>query len=130
MNDINLIHHYGIAVRNMNKAIESYISRGYRIVEKTHDEQQLSDLTFLSKEGEVHIELIYSDIPDSPVYSLCSTFDEHIYHKCYAVSNIGSTLNELRQSGYIQVTQIKQAVLFNAPVCFLYSKQSGLIELL
>lgn len=131
MNTANSIHHYGVAVRDMNLSIEAYISRGYRISDKIYDEQQVADLVFLQKEGAVNIELVYSDIPSSPVYTLCSSYDERKYHTCYVVSSIESAIASLRKDGYIQVTPIKHAALFsNASVCFLYSKESGLIELL
>ena len=130
MSTIGPVHHYGVAVRDMDTSLDAYISYGYRITHKVHDEQQIADLVFLQKEDEVNIELVYSDNPSSPVYTLCTTSTEKMYHTCYAVSSIKSTVARLRQNGYIQVTPIKHAILFNAPVCFLYSKEGGLIELL
>lgn len=131
MNTTDSIHHYGIAVRDMNLSLETYILNGYRVTGRIYDEQQVADLVFLQKEGAVNIELVYSNNPTSPVYALCSSYDERKYHTCYAVSSIESVIASLRKDGYIQVTSIKHAVLFsNASVCFLYSKETGLIELL
>ena len=123
------INHIGIAVPNMEQSKEKYLKNGYRIVRESYDEYFLTDLCLIQKGNEV-LELIYTDNPKSKVYELCLKNEEVIYHKCYEVNSIDETIKELKVEKYILISDIVYSKLLSGNVCFLYSKEYGVIELL
>ena len=75
------------------------------------------------------IELVYTNNPKSNLFNLCSK-EETTYHKCYEVDNIENAIERLKKENYIVISNIIYSKLLLGQVCFLYSKERGLIELL
>lgn len=123
------LNHIGIAVTNITVSKEKYIKEGYKVIKESYDENFLTELCIMRKEDEV-IELVYTNNPKSNVYNLCSKKDETIYHECYEVDNIEETIKELKNNNYIVISNIVYSKLLLGQVCFLYSKENGIIELL
>ena len=76
------------------------------------------------------IELVYTNNPQSRVFELCSKGEEEVYHKCYEVCDIKKSIEELRRKRFIVISDVVYSKLLFGNVCFLYSKESGIIELL
>ncbi|MDD2435201.1 MAG: VOC family protein [Bacilli bacterium] len=125
----NNIDHIGIAVNDLEKVKAYYLEKGYEIVDTIYDETQLATLCLLHKNNENNIELIYTDNPKSPVYNLCKNNEEKEYHVCYQVSSISDSLSHLKSLGYKQISNVAYAKLLKGNICFLYSKDKTLIEL-
>lgn len=123
------INHIGIAVPNIEKSKQKYIQNGYKVIRESYDEYFLTDLCLIQKEGEI-LELIYTNNPNSKVFELCSKGKEIKYHKCYEVQNIDEMIKYLKQDKYILISDIIYSKLLFGNVCFLYSKENGIIELL
>lgn len=126
---LDKINHIGIAVPNMKKGKEKYIQNNYKVVKECYDEYFLTELCLLQKDHEM-IELVYTDNPNSRVYELCSKKEEIIYHKCYEVNGIDETIKKLKSEKFILISDIVYSKLLSGNVCFLYSKEYGVIELL
>jgi len=126
---LNKLNHIGIAVPNIIKSKEKYIKEGFEIIKECYDENFLTDLCLMRRKEEV-IELVYTNNPKSNVFNLCSKEEETTYHKCYEVDNIESTIEKFKKDNYIVISTIVYSKLLLGQVCFLYSKESGLIELL
>ena len=123
------LNHIGIAVNNMKIAKEKYINNGYKVLKEVYDENFFVNLCLLQKENE-KIELVYGNEEKSPVYNLCKNNEEKVYHLCYETNNIEKEINLLKKKNYIQTSNIVYSKLLGGQVCFLYSKEEGLIELL
>lgn len=123
------LNHVGIAVSDMEKSKEKYLDNGFKILGENYDEYFLTDLCLLQKEDDV-LELVYTNNENSKAFNLCSKGEEIVYHKCYEVKNILETINELKRNNYILISDIVYSKLLVGKVCFLYSKENGLIELL
>ena len=126
---LHKLNHIGIAVSDMENSKNKYIQEGYKIIKENYDENFLTDLCLMQKENEC-IELVYTNNKESTVFNLCSKNTETIYHKCYEVKDINKTILDLKNEKYILVSKIVFSKLLCGKVCFLYSKQHGLIELL
>ena len=113
----------------MPKAREKYLKEGYGVLNEVHDEIFLADLCLLKKQDEC-IELVCTQNEKSTVYNICQNNEEKVYHKCYEVENIEESVCNLRNNGYIKISEIVPSKLLNGQVCFLYNKEEGLIELL
>lgn len=122
------LDHIGIATNNIEILANEYISNGYKLVNKVYDNIQIADLYLLRKENSIDIELVSASNCKSKIYNLSSNNYKLEYHKCYQVENILSTIERLKKDGYVQVSNIDDAILLNGKVCFLY-KKGELIEL-
>ena len=76
-----------------------------------------------------NIELVYTKNKLSKVYNLCKDNLSKEYHKCYKVNDLFTTIQKLKNSKYIQVTNIEYAPLLKTKICFMFSAEFGLIEL-
>lgn len=79
------IHHIGIIVRNIQKALSTYLKLGYK--QKSDividDNQHIAVVFLLSEDNTQNIELIMALGPESTVYN----FNESIHHICYEVDS-------------------------------------------
>lgn len=123
------LHHIGIATNDLNALTDEYLSQGYRIVNDVYDPKQKASLRLLTKDGKKSIELVFSDEADSRVFNLSQKNYKKKYHECYQVNNIDNSVRELKKDGFLLITNIEEAVLLNAKVCFMY-KNRKLIELM
>ena len=122
------INHIGIAVPNMEISKEKYIQKGFKVIKEGYNRNFLTELC-LMQNGEKVIELVYTDNPKSIAFNLCSKNEETEYHKCYEIENIEMEIKRLKENNYILISDIVYSELLLGQVCFLYSKENGIIEL-
>lgn len=128
------IHHIGVAVRSIEKAVQKYKILGYQVETNiVWDEKRNINILFMIN-GEERIELIESaDIKkESPVKAFLNGTRKNImYHICFETDNILNQIEKLRKQGFIVID--KPAI---APACekkmvgFLFSHETGIIELI
>ena len=123
------IDHIGIATNNPKKLIEEYKKKGYVLLKNIYDPHQKAELYMLDNKNKNNIELVYTNNPSSPVYNLCRNNYKNKYHVCYCVDSIEYEIKLMRKKGYIPFTNIVYAELLNGNICFLFSKEKGIIEL-
>jgi methylmalonyl-CoA/ethylmalonyl-CoA epimerase len=93
------IEHIGIAVKNLNKTIKYYedvLGLKCYAVEEVKD-QKVKTAFFMI--GETKIELLESTDPEGPVGKFIEKRGEGIHHLAFAVKNLTSALNELKDKG-------------------------------
>ena len=122
------IHHKGIATDNLESLKEEYIKLGYSCINEVYDEIQKAYLCLLENSSEC-IELIYTDDEDSCVYNICKDNYKKEYHVCYIVESLEDEIKELKKQGCILIRDICYAKLLNANICFLYTRNREVIEL-
>lgn len=125
-------HHLGIATNNIDETVKRYNIFGYiKSTEIFHDKIQNVYITFMEKPNSPRIELVAPVDQDSPILNTLKKNGTIPYHTCYEVSNIVEEVDRLKKIKFVLVSKIVPAIAFeNRLVCFLYSKDSGLIELL
>ena len=131
MNSNLTFHHIGIATDDISKTSLFYLKMGFVSTEPVEDPIQKVLITFLKKENSPTIELLEPLTSDSPVTKIIEKNGVMPYHICYEVDNINETINELRKDKFIPLSSPAKAIaLENRLICFLFNKETGLIELL
>lgn len=125
-------HHIGIATSSIEETTKKYNLFGYHIsTDKFYDPIQNVYITFMEKLNSPRIELVAPVDQDSPILNTINKNGTTPYHLCYEVDDIKKEVETLKKMKFILISKIVPAVAFNNRlVCFLYSKESGLIELL
>lgn len=93
--EITHIEHIGIAVKNLDEAIEFYEDKlGLKCyaIEEVKD-QKVKTAFFMV--GQTKIELLESTEPDGPIGKFIEKRGEGIHHIAFAVKNIENQLNKL-----------------------------------
>jgi len=121
-------HHIGIATNDIEKTIlfvEKTFPNIKNITDIIYDDLQKANLCLITLSDDSNIELVSGE--------QVSTFlkkNIHLYHSCWEVENIQTTINKYIKAGSILISKPKEAVLFNnRKVAFLYT-DIGIVELL
>ena len=125
-------HHIGIACYDIEKSSQFYISQGYTKTAIVYDPIQNVNICFCKRlaGGGVCIELISPCDATSPVCKNIQKNGVSPYHICYETETLEVTVKELKSKGFLVVSKPAPAVAFaGRNVCFLFSKDVGLIEL-
>jgi len=76
------------------------------------------------------IELIEPNESDNPIESILKKVGSSPYHICYESEDIENDARLLKEKGFRVISDVSEApALGNKNVCFLYSKDIGIIEL-
>lgn len=124
------IHHIGYLVKDLLEAEKQFLLLGYeREAECVYDAARDADICFYIN-GEYRIELVAPKSSDSVVYGLLKKYKNTPYHICYYSENLEVDIEKLRNNGFWQIDEPKEAVAIDSKrVVFLLSNQSGMIEL-
>ena len=133
MKQVLVFHHIGIAVTDITKTASFYVSCGYRQSETIFDPIQNINICWLSKDNSPIIELLQSPNNEKPSpvdHVLQKNGGVTPYHICYQVEDIEASIHELRRHHFIILGKPVNAIAIkSSKVCFLFSKATGLIEL-
>ncbi len=125
-----VVHHIGFLTDDINAAREEFSLLGYRPTGSViRDEVRGVDIQFIESENQVKIELIQSFKDDSVVSGLLSKFKNKVYHTCYKVEDIVSSIKKLEGEGFMVIDDEKYAPALDGNVVFLYGHKVGMIEL-
>jgi methylmalonyl-CoA/ethylmalonyl-CoA epimerase len=125
-------HHIGVATDDIKKTAQTYLGLGYSQTDAVFDPIQNVNIAFLEKEGSPLIELVEPVDETSPVCNVLKKVGVSAYHFCYEVDDIQLAINDLTSGAnkYILLAKpIPAIALSNRKICFLYNKNTGLIEL-
>jgi len=123
------VNHIGFLTQDMEVSIEYFMKLGGILLNRVLDETWDVELA-LVKINHFVIELVKPTSNSSPVFKL-SRRGPSFYHVCFEVDDIKRSIDLFTMMGFIIVDHPKPAKLFqNRLVAFLYSKGTGLIELL
>lgn len=123
------IHHIGIATNSLDELTDEYLQNGYQIASEVYDPEQKAKLRLLSKDNQKNVELVYADNPESRVFNLSHNNYKKEYHICFEVKKLNHFIDVFKNEGYLLITNIEKAKLFDGKICFMY-KNGNLIELL
>jgi methylmalonyl-CoA/ethylmalonyl-CoA epimerase len=119
------IDHIGVAVEQLDGALELYrdsfrLELAHReVVEAQGVEAVLLDV------GENHVELLAPLGPDTPVGKFLAKQGPGLHHVAYQVSDIDTTLAELKQAGLALIDEHPRAGIRGSRVAFMHPRATG-----
>ncbi len=122
---VNKVEHLGIAVSDLNAAMEFWEGalglKCYNIEEVV--DQKVKTAFFMV--GETKIELLEPTSPDSTVAKFIESRGEGFHHVAYAVDNIESALEELEAKGVRLIDKTPRKGAEGLTIAFLHPKSTG-----
>lgn len=136
MIDASKISHIGIAVSNLNTAIRTYETLGFRVekIEKISDmDVRVAFLSMgaMGAMGNTRIELLEPLSKESVIAKFIEKKGEGIHHICVEVKDIHKALQELKDQKFNLVYEVPKRGAENTLVSFVHPKSTHgvLIEL-
>lgn len=128
-------HHIGHITTNLDKSKSMLLSLNYIQVGGVFFDKDRDTNFLLMKNDEILIELINPLSEKADSYALMKKYGSLSYHICYEVDDIKKCIQELTKEGYKLLINEKVAPLFSetekqANVCFMYTPEGSIIELL
>jgi len=126
------VHHVGIAVKNMDEALEIFQKKlGLKLEKITVVEDQKVKSAMLSSGGEAKIELLEPTSQDSPVGRFLEKRGEGIHHIALKVKGIEELLKRLKDEGLNLVNETPRIGVEGIKIAFIHPKSTKnvLIEL-
>lgn len=131
MTEIFRFHHIAVATSSAEKTMEFYKKLGFKCTEVIDDPLQNVKISFLSREGHPRIELVEPMSETSPVSAILKKTGTTPYHFCYEVDNMQEAIAYLKKEKFIQLgPPVHAKAIDGKMICFLFSPDIGLIELL
>jgi len=119
------VDHVGVAVRNLDEAIDLYRDvLGFKLESVHVLAERKVRVAFLSTGGETRIELLEPLGNDSPVAKFLENRGEGIQHLAVRVKNIEAVLAELKQKAVILVDDKPRVGAEGAKIAFVHPKST------
>ena len=128
---MNKIEHIGIAVKDIEKSNTLFASLFGEEHYKTEDVLSEGVKTSFFQVGPNKIELLEASNPDSPIAKFIEKKGEGIHHIAFAVDNIESEIERLKNKGFTIINETPKKGADNKLVVFLHPKSTNgiLVEL-
>jgi methylmalonyl-CoA/ethylmalonyl-CoA epimerase len=119
------IDHIGVAVEDLDAAIELYESTfQMKLVHReTVEEQGVEAVLF--DVGENHVELLRPLGPDTPVGKFLAKKGPGLHHVAYQVEDIDKALVQLNEEGVRMIDEIARTGIRNSRVAFVHPAATG-----
>lgn len=125
-----IIHHIGVACKEIDKSASKYELLGYKKGETVIDPLQRVVVCFLTHATLPMVELLAPQDENSPIIKFLEKNGTGVYHVCYKVDNLAQTILYLKSNKFVVVSTPKYSnAIGNSNVAFLYNLDFGLIEL-
>ncbi|MDE6025349.1 MAG: VOC family protein [Lachnospiraceae bacterium] len=124
------LHHIGIATKDIEKTAMLLCDFGYIAHATEFDKEQNVYVKFMEQPNAPCIELIMRGKDNSPVDKIIERNGTCVYHLCYEVEDIDTSVQELRVKGYFPTGRKTKSVIDGRDVIFLFHADNCLIELL
>ncbi len=119
------INHIGVAVKDLDKAIELYRDKlGLEFKGTDVVEEQKVKVAFF-KIGETNIELVSPISDDSPIAKYLEKNREGIHHIAYEVDNIEEALKILKEKGVKLINEEPRKGAHNTLIAFVHPKSTN-----
>jgi methylmalonyl-CoA epimerase len=119
------IDHIGVAVEQIDPALELYRERfELRVAHREVVEDQGVEAVLLDV-GEGHVELLAPLAPDTPVGRFLTKQGPGLHHVAYQVANIDQTLEALRRAGLELIDQQPRTGIRGSRVAFMHPRATA-----
>jgi len=119
---INKIEHIGIAVKNLEQAIQTFEKLLNTNCYKIEEVQDQKVKTAFLKVGETKIELLEATSFDSPIAKFIDKRGEGIHHIAFEVENLENKLTELKELNFQLIDDKPKIGAENFLIAFLHPK--------
>lgn len=128
---MNKIEHLGIAVSNLNAAIQTYTELLGTPCYKIEAVESEGVKTAFFQVGESKIELLEATNENSPIAKFIAKKGEGIHHIAFDVTDIEKSMTELQEKGFQLINEKPKNGADNKLVAFLHPKSANgvLVEL-
>ncbi len=128
---VKQLEHIGIAVSDMEKAIDLYSRLLGRMPYKEETVETEGVRTVFFRVGEVKIELLEGIGPDNPIDRFVAKRGAGIHHLAYEVEDIFEAIRYCKEQGFHLVNEEPRVGADNKLICFIHPKSTDgvLIEL-
>ena len=125
------IDHIGIAVKDIDKAIQTYEKILNRSCDKTETVESEKVKTAFFQTGESKVELLGATEPDSVIAKYVDRKGEGLHHVAFEVQDIYKELDRLRDEGFTVLNEQPKDGADNKLVAFVHPKDNNgvLVEL-
>ena len=122
---MNGVHHLGIAVDDLDAAIERWAAIfGATLEHRERVEDQGVEAASL-RVGEGRIELLAPLGPDTPVGRFLEKRGPGMHHVAFGVADVGAELERLRAAGVELIDERPRRGLFGLEVAFVHPEATG-----
>jgi methylmalonyl-CoA/ethylmalonyl-CoA epimerase len=119
------IDHVGVAVEDLDEAVELYSERlGMTVQHRETVEAQGVEAVLLGV-GESHVELLRPLGPDTPVARFLERNGPGMHHVAYGTDDIESALAAVRDAGLRLIDEQPRTGIRNSRVAFVHPKSTG-----
>ncbi len=119
------IHHVGIAVTDLDEAIELYRSAfGAELVGRARNEKDGIEAAFIHT-GTGEVELLSATGPESPVGKFLAKHGPGLHHVAYGVTDIAQALADARAAGLELIDAEPRIGLHGSLIAFVHPKSLG-----
>jgi methylmalonyl-CoA/ethylmalonyl-CoA epimerase len=119
------LDHIGVAVADLDEAIELYSERfGMPVQHRETVEEQGVEAVLLGV-GESHVELLRPLGPDTAVGKFLGRSGPGLHHVAYATADIESALERVRAAGLQAIDERPRRGIRGTRVAFLHPKSTG-----
>jgi methylmalonyl-CoA/ethylmalonyl-CoA epimerase len=119
------IDHIGVAVEDLDEAVELYRDRlGMALQHRETVEQQGVEAVLLGV-GESHVELLRPLGPDTAVGRFLDRNGPGLHHVAYGTEDIEAALDSVRSAGLTLIDEEPRTGIRNSRVAFLHPKSTG-----
>lgn len=122
--ELNYIEHIGIAVKDLDKAIEFYEKKlGLKCYSIEEVEEQKVKTAFF-KIGQTKIELLESTSPDGPIGRFIEKKGEGVHHIAFSVDNIEKQLKDAEENEILIIDKQPRKGAEGLDIAFLHPKST------
>ena len=122
---LSRIHHVGVAVADLDVAIELYRSAfGAELLHRTVNEEEGLEAAFM-RTGDGEVELMRATRDDSPVGKFLAKRGPGLHHVAYAVSDIDGALDQARKAGLQLIDETPRRGMHGTRIAFIHPKSAG-----
>ena len=119
------IHHVGVAVDDVDDAVELYARLfGAEVEQRESLDDQGVDAVSL-RVGEGRIELLGAQGPDTPVGRFLASRGPGMHHVAFAVDDVGAELDRLAEAGVELIDEMPRRGAFGKTVAFVHPHAAG-----
>lgn len=121
---IRKINHIGIAVKDLDQAIDFYRKLGLEVTSTEVVESQKVKIAFLPV-GEVRLELLAATSEDSPITKFIEKKGEGIQHIAFHVDDVQSHIDNASENGIEPIDNQPRQGAHETEIAFLHPKFTG-----
>jgi methylmalonyl-CoA/ethylmalonyl-CoA epimerase len=125
VNALTRIHHVGVAVTDLDAAIELYRNAfGAELVHRAVNEKEGLEAAFI-RTGSGEVELMRATRDDSPVGKFVAKRGPGLHHVAYAVEDIVAALAQAKSAGLELIDAQPRSGMHGGLIAFVHPKSVG-----